>query len=74
MRFNELSPDNQQAVLRMLELSSDLSTAHYYKERLLGIREIEDTNEKIKRFLDVADSMKNSGIPELEKCADSYYN
>lgn len=73
-RFNELSPDNRQAVLRMLELSSDLSTAHYYKERLLSIRDIEDTNEKIKRLHEITDSMKYSGITELEKCADSYSN
>ena len=73
-RFGELSPDNQQAVLRMLELSSDLSTAHYYKERLLQIVDIEDVDEKIKLFHSLTDSMKNSGILELEKCADSYYN
>jgi transposase len=73
-RFNELSPMNQDAVLRMLELSSDLSTAHYYKEMILKIRDIEDPAEKKKQFIKAADSMKNSGIRELERCADSYYN
>ena len=73
-RFNELTADNQQAVLRMLELSSDLSTAHYYKEKVLSIRDIDDPNERRKAFHTATDSMKNSGIDELEKCADTYYN
>ena len=73
-RFAELNADNQQAVLRMLELSSDLSSAHYYKEKLLQAVDMKDTDEKIKLFYLVTDSMKNSGITELEKCADSYCN
>ena len=73
-RFAELNADNQQAVLRILELSSDLSSAHYYKEKLLQAVDMKDTDEKIKLFYLVTDSMKNSGITELEKCADSYCN
>jgi len=73
-RFNELSNDNQQAVMRMLELSSDLSTAHFCKEKILGIRDIDDSSEKIRCFQMIIEGMKNSGISELEKCADSYNN
>lgn len=73
-RFNELYPDSQQNVLRMLEFSSDLDSAHYYKEMVLSLRDIDDLNEKIKKFHTVTDSMKNSGIRELERCADTYYN
>ena len=73
-RLDELSDEKKQAVQLMLSLSSDLQTAHFYKEQILGIMDIEDIAQRKKAFSKITDSMKNSGVPELEKCADSYYN
>lgn len=72
-RFRELNDDDQQQVLNILYLSSDLSTAHFYKERMQQILDMDDPKEQKKQFVKLTDGMKQSGIHELERCADTYY-
>ena len=73
-RFDELKDDSKQQVLILLGLSPDLSSAHFYKEKLQAILDMSDSKEQKKAFIKMCDGMKQSGIPELEKCADTYYN
>ena len=73
-RFDELKDDSKQQVLILLGLSSDLSTAHFYKEKLQAILDMSDPKEQKEAFIKMCDGMKQSGITELEKCADTYYN
>lgn len=73
-QFSTLNDDEQQQVLNILCLSSDLSSAHFYKERLQEILRMKDPSQQKKHFVTLADGMKQSGISELERCADTYYN
>lgn len=72
-RFKDLKDDERQVVLNILSLSPELDTAYYYKEKLLDIFQEEDIKLRKKRFMSITDSMKQSGIEPLERCADTYY-
>ena len=74
-RLNTLSGDDVQQVMNICYLSSDLDTAYVYKEILQKILDSEDSPDvKKEAFMKMTNGMKESGIPELEKCADTYYN
>lgn len=73
-REKELSLEGWQILQNMLSLSSDLYTAHFYKEKILGLMEIEDVKERKQTFSYLIGALKDSGIPELERCADAYWN
>ena len=74
-RYDKLSRDDAQQVMNILYLSSDLSSAYTYKEILQKILDSEDSPQKKKEaFMRMTDGMKRSGVAELEKCADTYYN
>ena len=73
-RFRTLNDDEKQQVLNILNLSPDLNTAYFYKERLQEILDLEDPNAQKKQFIAMTDGMKQCGIHELERCADTYYN
>ena len=70
--FFELDDEQKQTVLNILSLSDGLSTAYYYKERLYALRDKPDTKKK--SFVQITDAMKQPGISELERCANTYYN
>ena len=68
-----MNDDDQHQVLNILYLSSDLSTAHFYKERMQQILNMDDPKEQKQLFVKLTDDMKQSGIHELERCSDTYY-
>ena len=72
--FNCLKDDDQQVVLNILNLSDDLLEAYFYKEQLYILLHEQDTKKRKKAFVEFADGMKQSGIHELERCADTYYH
>ena len=72
--FSELDDEQKQTVLNILSLSDDLSTAYYYKERLYALWDEPDIKKKKKSFVQITDAIKQSGISELERCANTYYN
>ena len=72
--FSELYDDQRQTVFNILSLSDDLRTAYYYKERLYALWDEQDIAKKKRSFVQITDAMKQSGIEELERCANTYYN
>ena len=44
------------------------------KEQLYILLHEQDTKKRKKAFVEFADGMKQSGIHELERCADTYYH
>ena len=73
-RYRTLNDDEQQQVLNILYLSADLGTAYHYKEKLQEILDLDDPKEQKRRLVLFADGLKQSQLPELERCAETYYN
>ena len=72
-RYSSLNDDMKQAVRNILSLSEDLRAAYLCKEQLHSLLYEKNTNKRKTSLVQLADNMKQSGIYELECCANTYY-
>lgn len=68
-RFDYLKDEEKRQVNIMLYASSNLSTAHFYKEDFLNILDCKDRTSAKKAMNDWINSASECGVPQIEKCA-----
>lgn len=72
--YDELKEEQQQQVNVMLSVSADLSTAHFMKEWLYKILDIDDKNKATKELKQWIDEAEESGIDEFKSTITAYRN
>lgn len=72
--YAKLNDEQKQQVNVMLSVSADLSTAHYLKELLYRILEIEDKEKAEKELRDWIEETEESGIEEFKSSVTAYKN
>lgn len=66
--------ENRQACDLMLLYNDDLRRAHFLKEKFYDICQNPSYSEQRKDYFELIKMAENSGIPEFEKCANTYRN
>ena len=72
--YDELNTEQKQQVNVMLSVSADLSTAHFLKELLYRILEIDDKKKAEKELRDWIEEAEESGIEEFRASVTAYKN
>lgn len=72
--YDKLNNEQKQQVNVMLSVSADLSTAHFLKELLYRILEIDDKKKAEKELRDWIEEAEESGIEEFRASVTAYKN
>lgn len=72
--YDELKEEQQQQVNVMLSVSADLSTAHFMKEWLYKILEIDDKDKAVKELKQWIEEAEESEIDEFKSTITAYRN
>ena len=72
--YDELKDEQKQQINVMLSVSADLSTAHYLKELLYRILEIDDKDKAVQQLKEWIEEAEESGIDELKSTITAYRN
>lgn len=73
-RYFKLRAEDKQACDLMLLYNDDLRRAHFLKEKFYDICQNPKYSEQRKDYFQWIKMAENSGIPEFEKCANTYRN